>query len=294
MKKIALINDLSGFGRCSLTAAIPVISALGVQACPLPTAILSAQTGFENYYYDDYTDHMNRITDKWAMMGETFDGIYSGYLGSDAQVENVLYFLDKFHGIKFHGIKFHEKNTVYLCDPIMGDNGKQFPIFTPRLLDSMKTLCLNADVITPNLTELCLICGVDFNTLTSFSGYADYENRIADIARGFLQKSKRGQTVIVTGIISNDKGYPYIGNLVVSSDDDYYVKTPYTGKSFSGTGDLFASVVVGCIVNGFPVNRAVDKAVEFLQPAIEEASKDTNHDRNHGVYFEKYLGLLMR
>lgn len=92
MKKIALINDLSGFGKCSLTAAIPVISVLGIQACPLPTAILSAQTGFPSYYCDDYTDRMNFFTDEWKKMQETFDGIYSGYLGSAAQMHNVLYF----------------------------------------------------------------------------------------------------------------------------------------------------------------------------------------------------------
>ena len=96
MKKIALIHDLSGFGRCSLTAAIPVVSALGIQACPLPTAVLSAQTGFNSYFYDDYTDKMNQITQEWVQMNESFDGIYSGFLGSDAQMENVLYFLDQF------------------------------------------------------------------------------------------------------------------------------------------------------------------------------------------------------
>ena len=96
MKKIALINDLSGFGKCSLTAAIPVISVLGIQACPLPTAILSAQTGFPEYYCDDYTDKMNYFTDEWANMQVSFDGIYSGYLGSAAQMHNVLYFLENF------------------------------------------------------------------------------------------------------------------------------------------------------------------------------------------------------
>ena len=120
MKKIALINDLSGFGKCSLTAAIPVISVLGIQACPLPTAILSAQTGFSSYYCDDYTDKMNRFTDEWEHMQESFDGIYSGYLGSAAQMHNVLYFLEK----------FHTRDTLYLADPVMGDNGQRIRIFT--------------------------------------------------------------------------------------------------------------------------------------------------------------------
>jgi pyridoxine kinase len=283
MKRIALINDLSGFGRCSLTAAIPVISVLGVQACPLPTAILSAQTGFDSYYYDDYTARMNCITDEWFKMGERFDGIYSGYLGSDLQVDNVLYFLDK----------FHSDGTIYLCDPIMGDNGCKFPIFTSKLLECMTALCLKADVITPNLTELCLLSGVDFMSLTEGSTQDSYVDRIVEVARKVIARSERGQTVIVTGIITKTFEGDFIGNLAVTGDSYYYTKTPYTGKSFSGTGDLFASVIVGCLVKGLPVNEAILKAVNFLQPAIEEASRDCS-DRNHGVYFEKYLGLLAR
>jgi pyridoxine kinase len=281
MKKIALINDLSGFGRCSLTAAIPVVSALGVQACPLPTAILSAQTGFKSFYHEDYTDKMNCITDEWFKMGEVFDGIYSGFLGSDKQVDNVLYFLDK----------FHMGDAIYLCDPIMGDNGAKFPIFTSKLLDCMRTLCHRADVITPNLTELCLLCGVDYDELASHMGGDDYLVRISDIANKVIADSGNTKVVIVTGILTVSDGISYIGNLAVTRDYSYYRKTPYTGKSFSGTGDLFASVIIGCLVKGVPVNEAVDRAVKFLEPAIKEASVD-NIDRNHGVYFEKYLGML--
>jgi pyridoxine kinase len=282
MKKIALINDLSGFGRCSLTAAIPVISALGVQACPLPTAILSAQTGFENYYCDDYTSKMNLITDSWLSMHERFDGIYSGYLGSDAQMENVLYFLEG----------FHKDGALYLCDPIMGDNGFKFPIFTQRLLDGMKTLATKADVVTPNLTELCLLCDADFDTVTRYSDKHDYIEQISQLAHKLISLSGKNQAVIVTGIISQNSSDIYIGNLAVTQGEAYYAKTPYTGKSFSGTGDLFASVIAGCIVNGLGLNQAVDKAVAFLEPAIKEASSEGG-ERNHGVYFEKYLKLLM-
>jgi pyridoxine kinase len=282
MKKIALINDLSGFGRCSLGAAIPVISALGVHACPLPTAILSAQTGFESYYCDDYTDKMNCITDEWIKMGESFDGIYSGYLGSHKQVDNVLYFLDN----------FHKDGVIYLCDPIMGDNGAKFPIFTDNLLESMRVLSLRADVITPNLTELCLLGGVDYDMLVSYMDSEDYCMRIADIAHMVIDNSCGNKVVIVTGILTHVDGKPYIGNLAVTDCYSYYVKTPYTGKSFSGTGDLFASVIAGCLVNERSVKEAIDKAIAFLTPAIEEASAN-GEERNHGVYFEKYLGVLL-
>lgn len=282
MKKIALINDLSGFGKCSLTAAIPVISVLGIQACPLPTAILSAQTGFPDYYCDDYTDRMNHFTDKWEAMQESFDGIYSGYLGSAAQMHNVLYFLEK----------FQTSDTLYLADPVMGDNGQRIRIFTQELLDCMRELTRHANVITPNLTELCLLADVDYDALTSRASDADYLIFIEDIARGLLSRAHAEQTVVITGIVRKLPGQSFVGNLAVTSDDSYYVETPYQGESFSGTGDLFASVIMGCLINGLTIGEAMQKAVRFLSPAIEEASHDKT-SQNHGIPFEKYLRYLL-
>lgn len=282
MKKIALINDLSGFGKCSLTAAIPVISVLGIQACPLPTAVLSAQTGFSDYYCDDYTDRMNHITDAWKNMHEAFDGIYSGYLGSAAQMHNVLYFLEK----------FHTKDTLYLADPVMGDNGRRIRIFTQKLLDNMKELTRHAAVITPNLTELCLLADVDYDALTCRAASADYLSYIEDIARRLLPQSHTDQTIVITGIVRKQPEQSYVGNLAVSANNRCYTETLYRGESFSGTGDLFASVIMGSLVNGQTINEAMQRAVRFLAPAIEEASRD-NIPKNHGVYFEKYLPLLL-
>lgn len=282
MKKIALINDLSGFGKCSLAAAIPVISVLGIQACPLPTAILSAQTGFPSYYCDDYTARMNHFTDAWKDMQVSFDGIYSGYLGSAAQMHNVLYFLEK----------FHTKDTLYLTDPVMGDNGQRIRIFTQELLDSMKELTRHAGVITPNLTELCLLADMDYDTLTSHASEADYLSYIEDTARRLLPRARTEQTIVITGIVRRLPGQSFVGNLAVTSDDRYYTETPYRGESFSGTGDLFASVIIGSLINGLTIGEAMQRAVRFLWPAIEEASRDSV-PKNHGIYFEKYLPLLL-
>lgn len=282
MKKMALINDLSGFGKCSLAAAIPVISVLGIQACPLPTAILSAQTEFPSYYCDDFTDRMNRFTDEWARMQVSFDGIYSGYLGSAAQMHNVLYFLEK----------FHKKDTLYLADPVMGDDGTPLPVFTPGLLNCMKELTRHAGVITPNLTELCLLADCDYDGLTVHAAAADYIQYIEDVARRLLTRAYGRQTVIVTGIIRTAPGQTYMGNLAVTAEESFYIEMPYTGKSFSGTGDLTASVIAGSMVNGLTVKDALKKAAAFLQPAIEEASRD-NIEPNHGIHFEKYLYLLI-
>ncbi len=282
MKKIALINDLSGFGKCSLTAAIPVVSCLGVQACPLPTAVLSAQTGFPSYYCDDYTNKMNYFTDEWKRMNVTFDGIYSGYLGNSDQIHNVLYFLEQ----------FHTKDTLYLADPVMGDNGRRIRIFTDELLDTMKALTKKANVITPNLTELCFLADADYDELRSRSSDEDYLKRIEEIEYSLLEKAEVKQTVLVTGIIRSDGKQTYMGNLALSEKETFYHETPFTGMSFSGTGDLFASVITGSLVQGYSIKEAVQKATNFLQPAIEEASRE-NIERNHGVHFEKYLNLLL-
>ena len=282
MKKIALINDLSGFGKCSLTAAIPVVSCLGVQACPLPTAVLSAQTGFPSYYCDDYTNKMNYFTDEWKRMNVTFDGIYSGYLGNSDQIHNVLYFLEQ----------FHTKDTLYLADPVMGDNGRRIRIFTDELLDTMKALTKKANVITPNLTELCFLADADYDELRSRPSDEDYLKRIEEIEYSLLEKAEVKQTVLVTGIIRSDGKQTYMGNLALSEKETFYHETPFTGMSFSGTGDLFASVITGSLVQGYSIKEAVLKATNFLQPAIEEASRE-NIERNHGVHFEKYMNLLL-
>lgn len=283
MKKIALINDLSGFGKCSLTAALPVISVLGVQACPLPTAVLSAQTGFPSYYCDDYTDKMNCFTDEWKHMDVHFDGIYSGYLGSSAQMHNVLYFLEQ----------FQTPDTLYLADPVMGDNGRKIRIFTKELLSSMKVLTRKADVITPNLTELCLLADTGYESLLAHNHKEDYVKRIEDVCHTLLKKAEKKQTVLVTGILrcDNSSNAAYMGNLAVSEKETFYKENSFTGMSFSGTGDLFASVIAGSLVRGLSIQEALQKAVNFLQPAIEEASKE-HSDSNHGVPFEKYLHLL--
>jgi len=282
MKKIALINDLSGFGKCSLTAAIPVISIMGIQACPLPTAVLSAQTGFEDYYCDDYTDRMNCFTDHWKKLGISFDGIYSGYLAGAEQIDKVLYFLEK----------FKEKHTLYLADPVMGDHGKTYKMFTEKLLAGMKQLTKQADVITPNLTELCLLADVAYEEVVLACQTEDYIKKIQDIAQELLKKATRQQSIIVTGILRQKDGLEYVGNLAVSRKETVFIETPYTGRGFSGTGDLFASVVCGSIVKGLTIHQAMEKATSFLHTAIEDASKQ-NIPSNHGVNFENYLASLI-
>lgn len=282
MKKVALINDLSGFGKCSLAAAIPVISVMGIQACPLPTAILTAQTGFSSYYCDDYTDRMDYFTDEWKKLGVSFDGIYSGFMSDAGQIQKVLYFLQE----------FKTKETLYLADPVLGDHGKTYDVFSEALLQGMKELTKQAEVITPNLTELCLLTETDYEEVIFGKQSVDYLKRIEELCHKLMIRADVRQTIMVTGIVQKKEMGEVVGNLAVSEKEAYYVESPYTGKGFSGTGDLFASVVCGSLVKGLSVREAMDKATRFLQEAIEEASRD-NIPGVHGVNFEKYLARLL-
>ena len=144
MKKIAVINDLSGFGKCSLTAAIPVISALGLECCPMPTAVLSNQTGFESFYCDDFTDKMDFFTSEWKKLGVRFDGILTGFIASHRQAEKIFRFLDE----------FQNDDTVFFCDPVMADDGKIYDIYDKAMCDAVTRLAKRADIISPNLTGI--------------------------------------------------------------------------------------------------------------------------------------------
>ena len=292
MKKIALINDLSGFGKCSLTAAIPVISVMGLQACPLPTAVLSAQTGFDEYYCDDYTDRMNIFTDQWKKMGVEFDGIYSGFLASAKQIEKVKYFLDN----------FLNDNNFYLADPVMGDHGEPYDLFSEELLVGMKELAVKADVITPNLTEVCMLADADYSEIVKHNHEDNYVEIIRELCKKLINKAEKPQTVIVTGIIRKCGDKEYVGNLAMSDNEWFYVINSKIQKDliilgllsavFAQLGDLFASVICGSFMNGLTLKEALEKATSFLTEAIEEAANE-GIPSPHGVYFERHLGKLM-
>ena len=194
MKKIAVIQDLSGLGKCSLTAAIPVISVMGVQAVPLPTAVLSNQTGYSSYYCDDYTDRMGQIMDQWEKREFHPDGIYTGFLAGEKQADQILRFYDRFCG----------NETLVLVDPVMGDNGRAYGIYTEGLRERLLELAGRAQVITPNLTEaLLLLYGGEkmeqqYQRLLSLPG----KGRLEEIKRIGMTLMERFslQAAVITGI----------------------------------------------------------------------------------------------
>lgn len=282
VKRIAVINDLSGLGKCSLTAAIPVLSVMGVQACPLPTAILSNQTGYESYYYDDYTKHMDAYTDEWSKRGLTLDGIYTGFLGSELQAEKILRFIDV----------FQKPDTLLLVDPVMGDSGQTYDIYTETFGTQMKRLVQRADIITPNLTELCILTDTDYSSLTARSGAPDYLETIAAIGQKLLAQGIK--TVIITGILyqsPTDREKRYY-NLVLEENAVTPISSAIHGGSYSGTGDLLASVVCAGMVRGDSALESVRRAVHFLETALAETANE-QIPKNDGINFEPYLQLLL-
>lgn len=280
-KKIAVINDLSGFGRCSLTAAISVISAMGVQPCPLPTAILSAQTGYPSYYLDDYTGKMAHFRSEWEKMGQSFDGIYTGFVASEEQIHRIFEFIDT----------FNSPDTFLLVDPVMGDDGKKYDMFTPDLLKQMKRLAKSADIITPNVTELCLLTDTDYQTVRKVTDSEKLRETLKESALHFINGGP--EHVIITGIHFTDSdGIHKMGNLYVSKDNSSLSAFPYIGQSYSGTGDLFASCLTAGIARGDSIPAIIHMAGEFLEKSITDAVLE-KVPRNDGVNYEKYLSMLM-
>lgn len=286
MKKIAVIHDLSGLGKCSLTAAIPVISAMGVQACPFPTAILSNQTGYESCFIDDYTEHMDSMMEEWKKRGFTPDGIYAGFLANEDQAEKVLAFLDS----------FRNERTQVLVDPIMGDHGQVFGFCTEGFLSSMRRLAERASILTPNLTEaMILLYGREGmkRRWEMLEGLPAGELKMDVEMLGEALSDRFGLEVLaVTGIIMDDgQGNLQMGNLIREKGQNFWVISEKTGGSYSGTGDIFASVLAGGLVKGLSAKDCAEKAVRLLHKAIQDTVAEGT-DRNEGVCFEPHLHEL--
>lgn len=285
MKKIAVLNDLSGMGKCSLTAAIPVISVMGIQACPLPTAVLSAQTGFPSYYCDDYTDRMDAIMEEWKKMDFYPDGIYTGFLADARQADKAVEFIEQ----------FAKEDTKILIDPVMGDNGEEYPIYTEALCEKMRILVRRATVITPNLTEaLLLLYGAQrAHVLWKELSLMDEERLLKFTESTGKELSKEFDTeVVITGIdLPARENHQEMGNLICKDGVQTWVSTVKEGGSYSGTGDLFASVLSAGMVKGMDTVDSVRKAVKFLSKGIHDAVLEGT-DRNEGICFERYLSEL--
>lgn len=280
MKKVAVIQDMSSFGKCSLTAAIPVLSVMGVQACPLPTAILTAQTAYDSYYCKDLTSEMDQFIVEWEKMNETFDGIHTGFVTGEQQVDNIMHFL----------ATFQTKETMLLVDPVMGDMGDLYKMYTSRLLERMQALVKQATIITPNITECCLLTGIPYEKLHNYHEEKSFLQAVEEA--GQVLNAQTGAQVVITGVTPPQTAEPYIGNLFVDANHSFYNKQPFNGQSYSGTGDLFASVLMGGLLRGQTLKDTVQLAERFLSAAIAETSIQQIPTKA-GVHFEKHLGMLL-
>lgn len=281
MKKVAVIQDMSSFGKCSLTAAMPVLSVMGMQAVPLPTAILTAQTGYSSFYCEDLTSRMDYFMDEWSKLGASFDGIHTGFVTGKEQIDNIFRFL---------GV-FHSTDTTLLVDPVMGDHGEVYKMFTGDLLERMKELVKCADIITPNVTECCLLTGLSFERVQSYQHEIDYIQVLEEAGQQLQQAT--GAKVIITGLNPpTAAGKRYVGNMFVDAERSFHSIRDYNGESYSGTGDLFASVIMGGMMRGQDLVESMKLAETFLAAAIEATSKE-QVPREAGVHFEQFLRMLL-
>ena len=268
--RIAAIHDLSCFGRCSLTIALPVLSAMGCQCCPLPTALLSAHTGISGFTFLDTTDEMRRISAHWSQLSLHFQAIYTGFLGSAPQISLVEDFLRRFHA----------PDTLLVMDPVMGDHGTPYKTCTPALRQGLRELVAQADVITPNLTEAAILLDIPY-----------HESQTADASELVRALSLQGQrSVVLTGYAAAPG---QVGALCYDRDTRQVeaVQTARVPQDFPGTGDLFASVLTGALTRGAPLLQAARTAVDFVGSCVARSVAEGAGEAE-GVDFEPLLQQL--
>jgi len=268
-KRMALINDLSGFGRCSIAEQLPVISVMKIECCPMPTSILSNHTGFESFYFDDYTDRMERYAAEWKKLNLHFDGICTGFLGSCRQIDIVADFVKK----------FKEHDTIVIVDPVMGDNGRMYKTYSSETCKKMQELLPYADIVTPNLTEACILADVPYQEKWSRKKLNFLAEKIA---------AKGPGKVVITGITQG----AYIANFCFESGKEAKIfRTIKVGTQRSGTGDIFCAIIAADAVNGDDFEKSVKKAGRFIKNCIKK-SIELEIPTEEGVCFEELLSGL--
>ena len=268
-KRALTIQDISCFGQCSLTVALPVISACGTETCVLPSAVLSTHTsGFKDYTCLDMTDEMKKILAHWAKLDIRFDAIYTGYLATAEQIDIVKGAFGT--RLKDGGLK--------IVDPVMGDFGKLYPAFDMDFVGAMKELCSVADVILPNVTEACLLTGKQYK-FSYDEGYID------DLLDGL--KALGAKKTVLTGVGYDDKT---TGVVVYDGEIKRYYKHAKEDRSCHGTGDLFASAFTGSLLAGEDEYGAAKLAADFVVDCIKHTPNDGSHP--YGVRFESCLKAL--
>lgn len=267
-KRMALVNDVTGYGRCSIAVELPIVSALKIQGCVLPTAVLFVHTGFPTYYLDDYTDRMPAYIHSWKENALSFDGILTGFLGSARQSDMVLDFIRD----------FKQKETTVIVDPVMGDYGRLYPSYTEDMCQRMRQLLTVADVITPNLTEACRLLDSPYPD----GGVVSLE-QLEHMAHALAEKGP--SRLVMTGLHDGD----WLLNYIYETGQQPEVqRVKKIGSDRSGTGDVFAAITAGRIVQGKTLSEAVRSAADFVSKAMVY-TEELQLPHNCGLAFEEFL-----
>ena len=266
-KKIALINDFTGFGRCSIAVQLPIISAMRVQCCAVPTSVFSNHTGFDKFYYTDYTEHMEPSFEMWKHLGLSFEGICTGFLGSAEQIGIVSGFIDDFKG------------SIVVVDPVMGDYGRPYPTYTEQMCKNMAALAQKADILVPNVTEACILTGTKYKEHWTIRELQAIAGKLVEMG------PKR---VVITGIPQRT----YVSNYCYEEGrEPAIIRTHKVGNSRSGTGDIFSAIIAADAVNGVSFTDSVRKASHFIRRCIIR-SMEMELPLTDGVCFEEVLHYL--
>lgn len=270
-KKIAVINDFSGFGRCSIAVCLPVISAMKIQCCPLPTAVFSNHTGFESFFLRDCTEYMESYAEEWKKLNLKFDGIMTGFLGSHEQIDIVRNFLQH----------FHREGCTALIDPVMGDYGKLYPTYSEELAKGMHQLVKHADILTPNLTEACILTGTDYREDMPEEKLEDIAGRLADMGP---------DRIVISGL---SDGCDLLNYVYERGKEPLIIRETRVGGFRSGTGDVFSSIIAADAVRGHDFASSVRRASSFIAKALRKTVELDIPDTD-GICFEEYLWELGR
>ena len=273
VKKIAAVHDLSGMGRVSLTVVIPILSSMGFQVCPLPTAVLSSHTQYPEFSILDLTDEMPRIIAEWKKLDIQFDAFYTGYLGSPRQIQIVSDFIDD----------FRQPDGLVVVDPVLGDNGRLYTNFDESMIRKMRHLVAKADVITPNLTELFYLMDKPYKAANTDEELKSYLRLLSDAGP---------QVVIITSVPVHGESHKtsvYAYNRV--GDRYWKITCPYLPAHYPGTGDTFTSVITGALLQGDSLPIALDRATQFILQGIR-ATFGYEYDNREGILLEKVLHNL--
>ncbi len=273
MKRIVTVQDISCVGKCSLTVALPIISAMGVEAAIIPTAVLSTHTMFSEFTVKDLTDQITPITEHWKRAGIDFDAIYTGYLGSFEQIDLMIKMFSD----------FRKENSIAFVDPAMADNGKLYPAFDEAFAKKMASLCAVADIIVPNITEACFMTGTEYRT--------EYDEAYV---KELLQKlAALGAKICLLTGVSFEKGTTGVMGYEKATGEYFYYSHKQHSRSYHGTGDVFSSTCIGAIMNGLDWKKAATVAADYTAECIKLTIEDPKGN-DYGVNFEQAIPYLLK